>query len=121
MDEHEAVKRPWGEFLILGNSKSHQVKRITVTPGKRLSYQTHSKRSEHWFVVEGEGRVTIDGVDQQVAPGIAVDLPVGAAHRIANTGDEDLVFVEVQHGVSFEEDDIIRLDDDFGRRDEDVG
>ena len=93
----------------------HKVKQIVVNPGKRLSYQTHARRSEHWFVVKGVGTVTLDGSDVAVAAGTAVDVPMGTAHRIENAGAEDLVFVEVQHGSYFGEDDIVRLDDDFGR------
>jgi mannose-6-phosphate isomerase len=82
-----------------------------------LSYQRHAQRAEHWFVVAGEGVVTIDGREQPVAAGTAIDVPMGAAHRIASTGSMPLVFVEVQHGTYFGEDDIERLDDDYGRTD----
>ncbi len=107
--------RPWGGYEVLSDAPSHKVKRLTVEPGERLSYQRHAQRSEHWFVVGGEGVVTIDGREQPVRAGTAVDVPVGAAHRIASTGTEPLVFVEVQHGSYFGEDDIERLDDDYGR------
>ncbi len=91
-------------------------KRITVTPGKRLSYQRHARREEHWLIVEGAGGVTLDGNEFDVQPGAAVDVPVGAAHRIANTDTaQPLVFIEVQRGDYFGEDDIVRLADDFGR------
>jgi len=86
-----------------------------VLPGKRLSYQQHAKRSDHWFVVRGNGTVTLDGVDVPVGPGSTIDVGLEMPHRMANTGDEELLFVEVQHGTYFGEDDIIRLDDDFGR------
>ena len=114
MGEDESV-RPWGHYDVLADSEDHKVKRITVTPGQRISYQTHAHRAEHWFVVSGTGSVTLDGAEVPVGPGIAVDIPMTAAHRITNTGDADLVFIEVQHGESFEESDIVRLDDDFGR------
>jgi mannose-6-phosphate isomerase len=107
--------RPWGIFEVLSDEASHKVKRITVEPGHRLSYQRHAHRSEHWFVIAGVGAVTIDGVATAVATGSAVDVPVGAAHRIENTGSHALVFIEVQHGTSFSEDDIERLADDYGR------
>ena len=109
--------RPWGKFEILSDDSSHKVKRITVEPGHRLSYQRHTRRSEHWFMVAGEGVVTIDGIARDVGEGTAVDVPVGAAHRIENPGASSLVFIEVQHGAYFGEDDIERLDDDYGRRD----
>jgi mannose-6-phosphate isomerase len=111
----EQDTRPWGGYLVLDDAADHKVKRLTVSPGKRLSYQTHAHRSEHWFVVRGTGVVTLDGEALSVGPGTAIDVPVGAAHRIENTGTGDLVFVEIQHGDSFGEDDIVRLDDDFGR------
>ena len=108
-------ERPWGSFEVLSDTSSHKVKRLTVRPRKRLSYQRHAHRSEHWFVVAGQGLVTLDGSPLPVEHGVAVDVPAGSAHRIENTGDEDLVFVEVQHGTSFDEDDIERLEDDYGR------
>ena len=93
----------------------HKVKRMVVHPGHRLSYQRHAHRAEHWFVVSGAGVVTLDGTEVAVTTGTAVDVPRGSAHRITNTGDVDLVFVEVQHGDSFAEEDIERLEDDYGR------
>ena len=104
---------------MLSDGPDFKTKTITVRPGKRLSYQRHAHRSEHWFVVKGRGVVTLDGRSVRVQPGVAVDVPVGAAHRIENTDDEgaDLVFVEIQHGDYFGEDDIVRLEDDFGRAD----
>jgi mannose-6-phosphate isomerase len=107
--------RPWGHYHVLSDGDGYKTKSITVKPGKRLSYQKHARRSEHWFVVRGEGSVVLDGTSTDVRAGSAVDVPVGVAHRIANTGDEDLVFVEVQHGEYFGEDDIVRIEDDFGR------
>lgn len=107
--------RPWGRYDVLAESDSFKVKTIVVTAGKRLSYQRHARRSEHWFVVKGHGTVTLDGEDITVGPGEAVDVPTGTCHRIENSGSEDLIFVEVQHGDYFGEDDIERLDDDYGR------
>jgi len=74
-----------------------------------------SHPGEHWFIVSGSAEVTLEGASYQLATGSAIDIPMGAAHRIANTGDDNLVFIEVQHGDYFGEDDIERLDDDFGR------
>lgn len=107
--------RPWGRYEILGETPAFKAKVITVVPGQRLSYQKHAKRSEHWFVVSGTGTVTLDGTTTELSPGSAVDVPVGTPHRITNTGEADLVFVEVQHGDYFGEDDIVRLEDDYGR------
>jgi len=111
----EGETRPWGRYDVLSDEASHKVKRMTVEPGHRLSYQRHSRRSEHWFVVEGDALVTLDGVEHIVATGEAIDIPMGAAHRIENQGAVPLVFVEVQHGTYFGEDDIERLSDDYGR------
>jgi mannose-6-phosphate isomerase len=108
-------ERPWGSYVVLDEEADHKIKRIVVLPGKRLSLQVHQQRSEHWFVVQGGGVVTLDGTTVEVGPGDSVDVEVGTAHRIENTGDAALVFVEVQHGTYFGEDDIVRLDDDFGR------
>ena len=108
-------ERPWGSFTVLDEGAAYKVKRIEVLPGKRLSYQKHAQRAEHWMVVEGEGKVTLDGKDRTVRRGETVDVPVGAAHRIENPGAEKLVFIEVQQGPYLGEDDIVRLQDDFGR------
>jgi mannose-6-phosphate isomerase len=114
----EFDERPWGEYLVLDDAAAdHKVKRITVNPGQRLSYQKHAKRSEHWFVVSGLAGVTRDGAITEVKAGEAIDIPVGTAHRVENIGTEALVFIEVQHGSYFGEDDIVRLEDDFGRAD----
>jgi mannose-6-phosphate isomerase len=107
--------RPWGRYDVLSDDASYKVKSIVVEPGKRLSYQRHERRAEHWFVVAGTGVVTLDGDEIDVRPGSAVDVARRAAHRMANTGDVPLVFVEVQHGEYFGEDDIVRLEDDYGR------
>lgn len=111
----ETADRPWGGYTVLADADDHKVKRLTVTPGSRLSYQRHERRSEHWFVVAGRGVVTLDDVPVPVAAGVAVDIPARTSHRIENTGDGPLVFIEVQTGTYFGEDDIERLEDDYGR------
>jgi mannose-6-phosphate isomerase len=111
----DRAERPWGAYTVLAEAGDFKVKTIEVQPGQRLSYQQHKRRSEHWFVVSGGGVVTLDGGDREVQRGDAVDVPVGVAHRVHNTGPVPLVFVEVQHGDYFGEDDIVRLDDDYGR------
>lgn len=111
----EGPTRPWGSYEVLAEGSAHKVKSITVLAGKRLSYQRHSRRAEHWFVVQGTGVVTLDGVAIDVAPGSAIDVAIGVCHRIENTGSAELIFIEVQHGDYFGEDDIERLDDDYGR------
>jgi mannose-6-phosphate isomerase len=108
-------ERPWGSFTVLDEGSTFKVKRIEVLPQKRLSYQRHSSRSEHWMVVAGTARVTLDGVETTVPAGGVVDIPVGAAHRIENVGSETMIFIEIQRGSYLGEDDIQRLQDDFGR------
>lgn len=108
-------ERPWGSFTVLDEAVTYKVKRIEVLPGKRLSYQKHSKRSEHWMVVAGTAKVTLDGREVTVATGGTIDVPVEAAHRIENVGTEKLIFIEIQRGSYLGEDDIQRLQDDYGR------
>ena len=100
---------------INSDREDHKVKRITVYPGKRLSYQRHRRRSEHWHVVAGEAVVTLNGREVHRTAGESMDIPCGAAHRILNPGIRNLIFIEVQKGDYFGEDDIERLEDDFGR------
>ena len=108
-------RRPWGEYHVLGNYAECKVKRIDVLPGKRLSYQRHRQRSEHWVVVRGRALVTLDGREVPLEVGQSIDIPAGSAHRIENPAEELMSFIEVQHGAYFGEDDIERLEDDFGR------
>lgn len=109
-------RRPWGSFTILDEGEDYKVKRIEILPGKRLSYQRHSRRSEHWFIVRGTAKVTLNGVEFLVKTGEDVDVATGDAHRVENPDqDKLLVFIETQTGEYFGEDDIVRLEDDFGR------
>lgn len=111
----EFDRRPWGTYTVLEEAPTFKVKRIEVLPGKRLSYQKHAQRAEHWVVVQGTAKVTLDGNEITVGLGEAIDIPVGAAHRVENPGAEELIFIEVQRGNYLGEDDIVRLEDDFGR------
>jgi len=108
-------RRPWGSYCVLLDENDHKVKQITVLAGARLSLQYHHRRLEHWYVVRGQGMVTCGDEQIAVVPGDAVDIPTGAPHRIHNTGTAELVFIEVQRGDYFGEDDIVRLEDDYGR------
>jgi len=108
-------QRPWGTFTVLDEGDNFKVKRIEVLPGKRLSYQKHAQRAEHWVVVQGTARVTLDDKEITISVGEAIDIGIGAAHRVENPGNELLVFIEVQRGGYLGEDDIVRLQDDFGR------
>ena len=111
-------ERPWGSFTILDEFENFKVKRIEVLPGKRLSYQRHQKRAEHWFVVQGTAKVTLNDNEILVGTGEAVDIETGMSHRVENPhSSELLIFIETQTGTYFGEDDIERLDDDFGRLD----
>lgn len=121
MPENENIagmfeQRPWGSFTILDERSNYKVKRIEVLPGKRLSYQRHQQRAEHWFVVQGTAKVTLNGSEILVETGEAIDIGTGMAHRVENPHASDvLIFIETQTGSYFGEDDIERLDDDFGR------
>jgi mannose-6-phosphate isomerase len=109
--------RPWGSWHVIDVGHGYKVKRIHVDAGCRLSYQKHDHRSEHWVVIAGTATCTIDGAVRVVHPGQSVDVPVGTPHRIANDGTAELVVIEVQRGGYTGEDDITRLEDDYGRAD----
>lgn len=107
--------RPWGYYEVLSDAPDHKVKRITVYPSGRLSYQRHGRRSEHWLVVKGHALVTLDDRNIPLDSGKSIDIPKGSKHRVRNDGGDDLVFIEVQTGDYFGEDDIERFEDDYGR------
>ena len=111
----EKSERPWGRYEVLQESSTHKVKCIWVKPGKRLSYQRHKFRAEHWFIVAGSGEVTIDGVTKSFSAGETIEFGIGVLHRLSNTSDTVVIFIEVQTGSYFGEDDIERIEDDFGR------
>jgi mannose-6-phosphate isomerase len=111
----ESATRPWGSWHVLDEGPGFKVKRIHVHPGQRLSYQTHALRAEHWCVVAGTASCVIDGTTFVVARGGTVDVPLGAAHRLMNMHGDELVVIEVQRGDYTGEDDICRLEDDYGR------
>lgn len=108
-------QRPWGNFTVLDEGEGFKVKRIEVLPNKRLSYQRHSHRSEHWFVVRGIAKVTLNGEEFLLKSTETIDIPVRAKHRVENSENETLVFIEIQTGDYLGEDDIERFEDDFGR------
>lgn len=111
----ERGERPWGYYLVLYEEEGCKVKKFLVRPGKRLSLQRHRHRVEHWHVVRGEAVVTRDGEEIRLRAGHSLDIPQGAVHRIENVGGEDVIVIEVQRGAYLGEDDIERLEDDFGR------
>jgi mannose-6-phosphate isomerase len=112
----EQDTRPWGHYIVLDDERpGHKVKRIVVDPGGRTSLQLHRKRSEHWHVVAGTALVTLDSREIVLEAGASVDIPVRTVHRVANPGATELVFIEIQTGEYFGEDDIERLEDDYDR------
>lgn len=113
--EHVFEERPWGRFEILRDKEYFKSKVIQVGPQQRISYQSHAKREEHWVIVKGAGEVILNDQVIPVKAGSYVKIPMGAKHRINNTGNEPLEFVEVQLGSYFGEDDIVRYQDDYKR------
>ena len=115
MVQIESETRPWGSWHVIDVGQGYKVKRIHVTPGQRLSYQLHAHRSEHWVVLYGVATCVIDDETHVIGPGHSIDVPLGARHRLCNNGAEELVIIEVQRGGYTGEDDIVRIDDDYGR------
>ncbi|MGH6610957.1 MAG: cupin domain-containing protein [Burkholderiaceae bacterium] len=113
--EHRTVHRPWGKYTVLHESPQFKVKRIEVSPGKKLSLQLHHKRSEHWVVVQGTARITVGDTVANLHPNESIYVPAQTKHRIENTQDEALTIVEVQCGDYLGEDDIVRFADEYGR------
>ena len=107
--------RPWGYYEVLLDANNCKVKRITVLPGKRLSLQYHERRDELWQIISGEGKITIGNKEFPLGPQDSFTIFRKQHHRIENVGEEDLVFIEIQTGDYFGEDDIIRIEDDYGR------
>jgi mannose-6-phosphate isomerase-like protein (cupin superfamily) len=99
----------------LEHASTHKVKGIIVKPGGRLSYQYHHHRSEVWTIVEGEAVITLDGIEKVYKKGEVAQIPLGAKHRIHNQTNENVVFIEVQLGTYFCEDDIVRIEDHYKR------
>ena len=108
-------ERPWGRYIILAESDDYKIKRIEVNPKSKLSYQYHMQRSESWTIIKGQGIVTLDGVEHKVSAGESIKINKEAKHRIQNPSDTTLVFIEVQTGTYFGEDDIVRIEDDYNR------
>jgi len=114
-EEHIRVHRPWGSYQSVDTGDRHQVKRIIVKPGGRLSLQKHHHRAEHWIVVRGTAQVTVNDLVKTVHENESVYIPIGAVHRLENPGKIQLELIEVQTGSYFGEDDIIRIEDDYRR------
>lgn len=113
--QRERDERPWGLYEVLDEGSGFKVKRIEVKPGQRLSLQSHENRSEHWVVVQGEALVTVDDTETRLRANQEIVIPRKARHRVANPGEQTLVFIEVQCGAYLGEDDITRYEDDYKR------
>ena len=114
--ENTFENRPWGKFENLFVSKNLKIKNITVNPKSKLSKQFHYFRSEHWFITQGKGSVFLDGKTQILKKGNSIDIPKKSIHYIENKTDKILTFIEIQMGTYFGEDDIVRIDDFYGRK-----
>jgi mannose-1-phosphate guanylyltransferase/mannose-6-phosphate isomerase len=115
--EHVTVNRPWGSYTVLEVGDRYKIKRIVVSPGAKLSYQMHHHRSEHWVVVSGTARVTVGDKSFNVHPNESTYVPMSTGHRLENPGKVPLHLIEVQNGDYMAEDDIVRFDDEYGRKD----
>jgi len=115
MNNMEHDIRPWGEYWVLEDSSTYKVKRIQVNPKGRLSLQYHHHRSEVWTIVSGVGTITLGDEIKDYKVGQVVQIPQGVLHRIENRTQEPIVFIEVQWGTYFGEDDIVRVEDDYNR------
>jgi mannose-1-phosphate guanylyltransferase/mannose-6-phosphate isomerase len=112
---HQTVHRPWGSFTVLEDGSDCKVKRLTVKPGQVLSLQLHHRRSEHWTVVHGTAKVRVGEREFLLQRNESTFIPIGALHRLESPGNEDIHLIEVQCGDYFGEDDIVRLEDRYGR------
>lgn len=108
-------ERPWGRFFVISDEEKYKIKKIEVEPNQRLSYQFHNKRSEYWIIIKGNGLLVLNDIKSRVKVGDTVFIEKTDRHRIQNAGDKMLVFIEVQTGSYFGEDDIVRIEDDFNR------
>ncbi len=121
-DTNYIENRPWGSYEILTEFPVNEpgfsdvcVKKMTVKPGHKPSYQSHQHRNEHWFIVQGQGTVVLNGIEIPVKAGSVADIKIGDKHRIVNTSaTQDLIFIEIQTG-HYDEEDIERYEDDYGR------
>lgn len=114
-DNKEKVIRPWGYFINIANGDGYLSKIIHVNPDGKLSVQSHNHRSEHWFVIKGVAKVTLDKKDFILKCGESIDIPIKAIHSVQNPYAEDLEIIEIQQGELLSEDDIIRYEDIYGR------
>ncbi len=111
----ETATPPWGKWEVMLDQPGYKVKRITVDPGQQLSYQKHTQRREHWVAVLGEGLVLLEGKEHILVVGDSIDVPAGMLHRVTNPGSAPFIFIEVQIGSYLGEDDIVRIENHYGR------
>lgn len=111
----EIGERPWGTYYVLADEPNYKLKRIVVHPGQKLSYQYHHKRQEQWTVIEGDATVVLDDKKISLKYGESIFIPLGAKHRMMNLSGKPVVFIEVQTGTYFGEDDIVRIEDEYDR------
>ena len=114
-DNLEATSKPWGKYQVIDYGANFKVKRITVNKKSQLSLQKHQHRSEHWIIVAGEAEINLNNKMLILKENDRIFIPKGATHRIKNASKEELILIEVQFGSYLEEDDIERLEDDYGR------
>lgn len=120
VEEHQTLHRPWGNFTVLESGERYKIKRIVVHPGQKLSLQLHYHRSEHWVVIKGTAKVTLDDQEQLLHENESIYVPKSTMHRLENPGKVSLEIIEVQVGEYVGEDDIIRVEDIYGRKTEEV-
>jgi mannose-1-phosphate guanylyltransferase/mannose-6-phosphate isomerase len=113
--EHTTTYRPWGSYTVLEDGPRYKIKRIVVNRGERLSLQMHYHRSEHWVVIKGAAKVQIGDIEKHVHENESVYIPKSTLHRLENPGKVPLEIIEVQNGEYVEEDDIVRVSDQYGR------
>ena len=111
----ERTHRPWGWYETVSEVPGNKIKRIRVMPGQQISLQKHARRAEHWVVVMGTARVHVGGRELDMVQGEHIDIPLGAVHRLTNLTADPVEIVEVQFGTYLGDDDIVRLQDDYGR------
>ena len=111
----EIEKRPWGNFHVIARGNGYQIKEMNINPKNKQSLQKHRHRSEYWQVIEGEGKVYLEDSEIKLKPGDNIFIPKGSLHRLENTNSQNLMIVEIQIGDLISEDDIERIEDDYGR------
>ena len=111
----KVYERPWGTYRTIEHKDNYQLKKITVNPNQRLSLQYHYKRDEHWTVIKGKGVVQLDDKEYELGLNETIFIPKKAKHRMTNRSDEIVEFIEIQIGDYLGEDDIVRVEDDYGR------